>query len=241
MIEQNIAPLRKAEAEEFARDVEGGGDDAVERQIGFERGFIDVEQRFAPPLRVIAPIPRRQFEIAAFFGDDRLKGGGVAQRLFAGGREDAVKQIMRRLRRLGHRVVKTKMGEAFIAQKLGALGAQAHHLRRDGAIIMRPRSAAARREGAKRFFAQIAPRRLFEERLKAGARKGHHMLSGMAARCCALRRRPEEGGRQAKAIGFVFEDQAPGFFVGQNILAEGGAKAGEAFADFLQARLCGGR
>ena len=65
IIELEVEAFFETEAEQAARGIEGRLDHAVELQIGLELAFVEVELGLAPLLRQIAPIPGRDFEIAA--------------------------------------------------------------------------------------------------------------------------------------------------------------------------------
>ena len=80
MIELDVEALDEAEAEQPARDVERRLDHLVELQIGLDLALVEIEQRLAPLLGVIAPVPGRDLEIAALGGDDLLQRLSFAQR-----------------------------------------------------------------------------------------------------------------------------------------------------------------
>ena len=90
----------KRQAEQPAGDIESRFDHFVELQIGLDLAFVEIELRLAPLLRVIAPVPGREREIAALLGDDRLQRRLFAQSLRPGGRPDLMQKPERRLRRL---------------------------------------------------------------------------------------------------------------------------------------------
>src|SRR3984957_18647323 len=76
MIELEVEALDKAKPKQAACGVERRVDHAVKLQIGLELALVEVELRLAPLFREIAPIPGREFEIAALACCNRL------QRLF---------------------------------------------------------------------------------------------------------------------------------------------------------------
>ena len=73
MIEFQVEALGEAEAEEAGGRIERGLDQPVELQIGLDFALVEVELGLAPLFGEIAPVPGRDFEIAARPGDDRLQ------------------------------------------------------------------------------------------------------------------------------------------------------------------------
>ena len=59
----------EGDAEQAMGDVEGGGDHPFQRQIGPDLALVDVVERLAALLGVVAPVPRLELEIAALGGD----------------------------------------------------------------------------------------------------------------------------------------------------------------------------
>ena len=236
VIELDVEALVEAEAKQPVRGVERRLDQPVELQIGLDLALIEIELGLAPFLGVIAPVPRREAEIAALPGDDRLQRLFFPLRAQNARRPDGLQQIERGVRRLRHCVGQAKMGEARIAEEARALGAQADHFGGDGAIVRFAAILAARGPGAEGFFAQIAPRRELQERLDAGARKRDAIFARMAALGRRARGAFDEKIRQALEIARV-QEQQEGFFVGQHILAELRAKARQPLGDLGEARL----
>ncbi len=144
----DVSALVEIQSEQTARDLEGRGDDIVERQMRLQRALVEIIQRLAPLFRVIAPVPWLQFEIAALGGDHLLQGRGLAQGLRARGRPDLPHEIERRPRRLRHRVVEAEIGVAGIAEKARFFGAQPQRSGHDRAIVVRAAIGAARGERA---------------------------------------------------------------------------------------------
>ena len=62
----------EGDAEQAMGDVEGGGDHRLERQIRLELALVDVVERLAALLGIVAPVPGFELEIAALGGDHRL-------------------------------------------------------------------------------------------------------------------------------------------------------------------------
>ena len=65
MIELDVEALGEAQSKEAARRIERRLDQPVELQIGLDLALIEVELGLAPLLGEIAPVPGRNFEIAA--------------------------------------------------------------------------------------------------------------------------------------------------------------------------------
>ena len=73
MPDRNILALGEAEAEQPGGAIEGGGDHVVERQIRLDRGVVEIGPDLPQLFGVIAPVPRRQREIAALLRHQRLQ------------------------------------------------------------------------------------------------------------------------------------------------------------------------
>ena len=121
---------REAQAEQPARGLEGGLDHLVELEVRLDLGFVQIVARLAQLLGVVAPVPRRQREIAALLRDHRLQRVALGRGLGARAAPDLVEQLARRLRGLGHLIVEPVVGESRKAEQLRPLGAQAPPSRR---------------------------------------------------------------------------------------------------------------
>ena len=115
------------------------------------------------------------------------------------------------------------MGEIGKAEQPGALGAQPHHLGDDRLVVGRAAIVAARDEGAKDFFAQVAAVGELQERLDAGPRQCDRIAVEAALLRVGFHRLAHEIG-QAGELRFAFERKREGLFVGQHVLAERGAE-----------------
>src|SRR5271167_2395700 len=73
IIELEVEAFLEAQPKQAARRIEGRLDHAVELQIGLELALVEVELGLAPLLGQVAPIPGRDFEIAALARCDRLQ------------------------------------------------------------------------------------------------------------------------------------------------------------------------
>ena len=240
MIELDVEALGEAEAKEAARGVERGLDQPVELQIGLDLALVEIELGLAPLLGEMAPVPWRDFEIAALVGDDALQRLLLLERARDARRPHRFEQIERGPRGLGHRVGEAVMGEAFIAHEPRALGPELHHLGGDGAIVGLAAFLAPRCPGAKGFLAQIAPGRELQERFDARARQGDGVFARMAALDRDARGALRKEIRQAVEIA-LGEQHQPVFFVRQHILAELGAERRQPLADRGEAVLGFGR
>ena len=233
----HVVARDEGDAEQAMGDVEGGGDHRFQRQIGPELALVDVVERLATLLGIVAPIPWLKLEVAALGGDHRLQRFRLTQSLRARRRPHAAHQLERRFRRLGHRVGEAEGGEARKAEQARALGAQRDGFAHDRRIVVRAAACAARDEGAKRPFAQVASGRELHERLVGRARQRHRMLAGKPTRGGRLRRRGDEALRQSGKIVRPVENKRERLFVGEHVLAEQGAEARQPLADRRQARL----
>ena len=72
-VEGEALHFLEGEAEQAGGHIEGGGDDVVELEIGLELCLVEIELGLAPALGIVAPVPRRQSEIAALRRDHRLQ------------------------------------------------------------------------------------------------------------------------------------------------------------------------
>ncbi len=90
--QSHVVARDEGDAEQAMGDVEGGGDHRLQRQIGPELALVEVVERLAALLGIIAPVPGFELEIAALGGDHRLQRFRFAQRLRARRRPDATHQ-----------------------------------------------------------------------------------------------------------------------------------------------------
>ena len=156
------------------------------------------------------------------------------------GAQTELEQIERRARRFRHRVGEAVVSVSLVTEEARALGSEARHFGGDGAIVGRPALFAPRRPGAKGALAQVAAGRELQERLDARSRQGDRVLAGMAAVGGDARGAGGEKIRQPVEIGLV-QEQEPGFFVREHILAELGRKRRQPLGDRGQPRLGFGR
>ena len=227
---RDILALGEGEAEQPVGAVEASVDHVVEREIGLDGGVVEIGPDLPQLLGVIAPVPRRQREIAAFCGDQRLQGIAIGECTGTGRLPDPLQQAAHRLRRFGHRVLQPVGGEGREAQQPGGLLAQLQDLEDGFVVVVGVAIVAARGESLEHLFAQIAAGGALQERLHEGARQRHDCLAGHAA---LLGRGP--GGRdktfsQAVAIGLA-ELHEPVLLVAEQMMAEGGAEMGQPLVD----------
>ena len=147
MPHRDVVALVEGEAEQPAGGVEGRRDHAVEREIGRDLGLIDVEARLAQLLRVEAPVPGREREVAALGLGELLERIAVGHGAGPRRRPHALEQPAHRLRGLRHGIVEAVAGKVGVAQQAGALGAQPHRLGDDRLVVGRARR---RRRGRSR-------------------------------------------------------------------------------------------
>src|ERR1700722_15386200 len=217
MIELEVEALGKLKAEQAACGVEGRVDHAVELEIRLELALVEVELGLASLFRKIAPIPRREFEIAALACCNRLQLLFVFPRPSDARSPDRLEQIKRRLRRFRHRVGEAVVSISLVAQQPRALSSQTHQFGGDGAIVARAAVFSSSRPGAESGLAKIAARRELQERLDAGARQGDGVLAGMPPVDGAARSASDEKIGQTLKIGLIKQHE-PVFFVRQHVL-----------------------
>src|ERR1700722_4621716 len=156
MIKLEIEALGKLKAEQSACGVEGRLDHAVELQIRLELALVQVELGLASLFREIAPIPRREFEIAALACCNRLQRLFLFARAGHAWRPDRFQETERGLRRFRHRVGEAVMRISLVAQQSRALGSQTHQFGGDGPIVARAAVFSSSRPSAERGLAKIA-------------------------------------------------------------------------------------
>ena len=130
MIARRVPDLGEVEPEEPPGGVEGRLDDALELEVGLDLGLVEVVLAAAQLLGVVAPVPRREREIAALLPHQLLQGVALAPGARHRRRPDIAQKLERRLRRLRHGVGELVGGEALIAHEPRPLGAQGARSRR---------------------------------------------------------------------------------------------------------------
>ncbi len=238
MPHRNVVPLGEGEAEQAGGAVEGGGDHAVEGEVGLDGGVVEIGAAAAQLFGVVAPVPRRQREIAAFLPDQLLQGVAVGSRAGARRHPHLFQKAAHGLRRLGHRIVEPVGGEMRVAEQLCGLLAQREDFADDRVVVVGIGVVAARHERLVGFLAQIAPGRRLQERLDRGARQRHHRLAGLATLGRRRLGRGDEAVGQAGAI-VLAEFERPRLLVAEQMMAEARAKLGEPLVDRGHARLGG--
>ena len=236
MPDRHVLALLEGDAEQARGAVEGGGDHVVERQIGLDRGIVEIGALEAELFGVEAPVPGRELEIAALFRDQRLHLVAVGERPRPRRLPDPLQQAAHRIRRLGHGVLEPVGGEGRVAQKLGALLAQLQDLADGRVVVVGIAVVAARREGLVDLLAQVTPGRALQERLGRGARQRHDGLAFHAAIFCRSLGGGHKTLRQALAVGLP-ELHEPVLLVAEQMMAEAGAELGQLLVDLGHARL----
>ncbi len=234
MINRHVAAFTERQAEQLLRGVERGFDQVAELEIGFELGFVEIIFLLAQLFGVIAPVPRRQAEIAALPGDKVLQCVAFFQCAQPCRSPDIFQQGAGLLWRARHAVGQLEGGEILVPQQGCAFGAQGQHLGDDGVVVVIVGIVAARHPGAVERLAATPVIGILQEGLGAGARQGHRI-----GRLDLQFRRLRRGGiadrdRNAGHLRLA-ERQDPVFLVGQDILAELGAQHRKSLGDVRQA------
>ena len=227
---RDVLAALEGEAEQLVGGVERRIDDVVELEVRLHRRFVDVAADLAQLLGVVAPVPRRDLEVAALLPHQLLHGVAVGERARARRRPDPIEQVAHRVRRLRHGVVEPVVREGLVAEELRALGAQRHHLGDHRLVVGRAALVAARDPGAERLFAQVAARGELQERLDARARQRDDVLAGHAALGRRRARRRAHEVRQAGEVLLALERQRVVLLVGEHVLAEASSRASPAAA-----------
>ncbi len=165
MPDRDIPALRKTQPEQAVSGVERGLDHMVEREIRLDRRVVEIGTALPQLFGIVAPVPRRQREIAALLRHNRLQGVAIGERAGPRRLPDPLQQAAHGLRRLGHRILQPIGGEGRKAQQLRALLAQAKDLDNDLVIVVGIAIVAARDKGLEHLFAQVAPGGALQERL----------------------------------------------------------------------------
>ena len=230
MPHRNVLALGEANAEQTGGTVEGGLDHVIERQIRLDRGVVEIGSDLAQLFGIIAPVPRRQREIAALLRHQRLQGVAVGHRPRPRRLPDPLQQPAHRFRCLGHRILQPIGGKGGEAEQLRAFLAQRQDFDDGLVVVVGVVVVAARRKRLEDLLAQVAPGRTLQERLDERPRQRHHDFAGHAA---LLGGRPcggDETLRQPLAIGLA-EFHEPFLLVAQQMMAERGAEMRQPLID----------
>ena len=230
MPDRDIPALGEADAEQAGGAVESRLDHVVEREIGLDRGVVEIGPALPQLFGVVAPVPWRQREIAALLRHQRLQVVAVPERPGPRRLPDPLQQAAHGLRRLGHGILQPIGGEGRIAQQLGALLAQLEDLDDDGVVVvalpLSPRAVKA----LNTFSRSVAAARALQERLDRGARQRHDRLAGHAALFGGGPGGRDKAVGQAVTVGLA-ELHEPVLLVAEQMMAEGGAEMGEPLVD----------
>ena len=227
----------EGDAEQAMGDVEGGGDHRLERQIGLELALVDVVERLAALLGIIAPIPGLSSKLppsAAIIACNASASRSACAR--AGAHTRRIRSSAAS-RRLGHRSARRKAAKLGKPSRRARSARSATVSRMIAALSCAPPPAPRATKARNDLLAQVAPGRELHERLVGRARQRHHMLAGKAARGGRLRRGGDEALRQAGEIVGPVENERERLLVGEHVLAEQRAEARQPFADRRQPRL----
>ena len=238
MVERGLDRV-EAQPEQPARDVEGGGEDVVELQVGLQRRLVEVVLLRLADRGVVAPVPRRDVVVDPVRAHELSQPLAVRLRPGARWRPDRHQEIADCFGRSRHLRLELEMCEVGVAEQPRPLLAQFEHLGDDGAIVGLAAVLAPRGPGAERPLAQVTARGELQERHDQAARQGHDVAVEPAL-LRRLRRRRHEVGRQAGQV-VGGEGQRPALLVGQHVLPEGGPQAREPLDDLLQPRPVGAR
>ena len=224
VVDGDVVPRRECEPEKPARGVERGGDHVLELQIGLDPTLVEIELSLAPFLRVVAPVPWGEREIAALGLDQALQRVAFAERLFARRPPDGLEQAERRFRRLRHRVVEAEGSIGLVAEEVRAFDPELDHLDDDRGIVGGAAVLAPRDPRLEARLAKVAPAGELQERLDRGAGERDCVLAFDAARLRRGCRCVAHGLRQSGEVGFAIQHERVSALVGKHILAELGAE-----------------
>ena len=208
----------------------GGRDDIVEGEIDADLGVVDGEALAPHLLGIIAPVVAGEVDIGALGGREGAQVRLLLGRPVARRRPDLFEEIAHRGGRLRHRVVELVGGEAAETEQCRPLGAQAHRLGHDGAVVVGVAVLAAPDPGLIGLLAQVAPAGILQERHDQRARQGDEVPAS-AALGRGLGGGVAHALGQTGEIGLAVERQFIAAFVRQHVLAEGGAEHREPLDD----------
>lgn len=231
MVGGNALLLDGADAEQTVRNIEAGLDDLLQLQIGLELGLREIELLRSDLLGIEAPVPGHHLMVLAIFGNQL---GDIG--LFLAGtphslRPDGAQQLIDGFGLLRHRVVELQFGEIAVAEKRGHFLAKRQRFLDDAAIIGGAGILATGNPGLEGLLAQIALLREGQERFddRARQRDGKLALFAALARCSRHRILEEFG--QALELRAIGEKERPALLVGEHVLTEIGAEAGQLLVD----------
>ena len=228
VIERRAGPFGEMQAEQATGYVEGGGEHALQREIGLQRRFIDGVRLAPRTLCVVPPVPR--FDGVAGQG---LQLGALQLGARPGGSPDLAQQRLGGLRAAGHRVIQAVAGEVGKAQQTCALLPQRQDLADQGGVG----GIAARHPCAPGTLPQVTSRREDQEWLDRGTGQGDGVAGDATLGGCL-------GGGGAGEVGQAIElgltqHHLPLGFVAQHVLAEIGVQRGQALGDLRHAGAAG--
>ena len=231
VVDDDVVARDERNAEQARRAVEGRLDHSLEREVGLDRGLVEVEAHLAHFLGVEAPVPG--LDRGAFAARFRQRGERLALVLSARACRlpDLLEQRRHRRLTARHRVAEREVRVARIALQTRLLQAKLQDRGGDGAVVARTVVLAARRPCAPGGFAQVAPLGKGQEGHDVRARERDHHALGDAALARCLARRLAHERRQAGEIRFVLENQAELALVGEDVLAEARRQLGKALHD----------
>ena len=241
VIGRNVRPLGEGEAEQAGGGVERCRDHLIERQIRLGRRLIQIETGLAQLLGIVPPVPRRDGAVEALRLRKRLEIIALALGAGLGRRPHLFQQGAHRRGRFRHGVVELEGGEGRVAEQAGALQPERHHLGDQCAIVGGAARFAAADPGFIGGLAQIAAGGEGEERLDRGARQRDQRRTRPAALLAGIEGGLDDEIGQAGAVVLGRQLQRPGRLVGQHVLGELGAEAGQPLDDGVHPRLGVGR
>ena len=216
---------RELQPEQAVRAGKGGLDHAVQLQIGFQDGLVQVMLGLAAFFRIIPPIPRGQRFIHAVLCHQILQHLGIGQCGRLGRFPHPFQQGFHIRGRLGHFGLKLIRREIRVSQQGRALMAQGQDFGGDVAVVGFAPVGPPRGPCGKRLFAQIATRRELQKRHDQRPRQGQN-----GTVCALFLTRgagpvPHEIGQTVKVL--LGQRHEPTAFIRQQVLRELRAQNGQ--------------
>ena len=227
VVDHDLRAGDEAQAEQAPGAVECRLGDALQREVGLDLGLVECIADLAHLLGVEAPVPGLDRRRLAAREGERLERRALGRGPGGGRSPHLHQQRGHGLLRAGHGVGERVVGIRRVAVQPGLLEAQGQDLGGDAAVVARPRMLAARRPGAPRLLAQVAPLGEGEKGDDVRARKRDHPGVGDAAFARGLPCRGADEVRQAGEVRLAAQHQVKAGFVGEHVLAEAGGQVGQ--------------
>ena len=169
IVARRIFQFFETQTKEPVCAIKGGFDHVVELQIGADFRFIEIETLLADFFGIVAPIPRRDFEIAAFVARLLRQGFGFLLGARHGFWPHSFEKFMNSCRVFRHGIFEAKLSEGFKAHQLGVFGTQSDRFCNQAPVVGFTTIGATRNPSLEGLLAQIAAAGIGEKPFNTGA------------------------------------------------------------------------